>query len=165
MISIANRTSALPDYKHMVPIRVGDFLEYSGIQAGGETICYSIVVNIDITTSGAQPGFVRVEDALIGVADASVAVEAARYRVFEAVLDCEVLLIKNSLLGLPRDPTCQSLSGLSIKIHALGKRKIALLQLELSSQVPETNGSSIFQDLPTLAFTPVIIASRSETMF
>ncbi|KAH8660807.1 hypothetical protein BGZ60DRAFT_530812 [Tricladium varicosporioides] len=70
----------LPDYKHMVPIRVGDYLEYSGIQAGGETICYSIVVNIDITTSGAQPGFVRVEDALIGVADASVAVEAARYR-------------------------------------------------------------------------------------
>lgn len=123
----------------MVPIRVGDYLEYSGIQAGGETICYSIVVNIDITTSGAQPGFVRVEDALIGVADASVAVEAARYRVSGFIL-VESFADRNSLLVLPRDPTCQLLSGLSIKIHALEKKRTVLLQLVLSFLAPETNG-------------------------
>ncbi|KAK0118027.1 hypothetical protein ONS95_012338 [Cadophora gregata] len=64
----------------MVPIRVGDYIEYSGIQVGGETIVYGMVVNIDIQTSGSQPGYVRVEDALIGVQDASPLVEAARHR-------------------------------------------------------------------------------------
>ncbi|KAH7391282.1 hypothetical protein BKA64DRAFT_710191 [Cadophora sp. MPI-SDFR-AT-0126] len=64
----------------MVPIRVGDYIEYSGIQVGGETIVYGMVVNIDIQTSGSQPGYVRVEDALIGVQDASPTVEAARHR-------------------------------------------------------------------------------------
>ncbi|KAH7319194.1 hypothetical protein BKA65DRAFT_513966 [Rhexocercosporidium sp. MPI-PUGE-AT-0058] len=64
----------------MVPIRVGDYIEYSGIQVGGETIVYGMVVNIDVRTSGSQPGYIRVEDALIGVQDASPAVESARHR-------------------------------------------------------------------------------------
>ena len=65
----------------MVPIIVGDYIEYSGVQFQGETICYSMVVNIGISTPGTQPGFVRVEDALIGIADTNVDVEAARFRV------------------------------------------------------------------------------------
>ncbi|PVH81447.1 hypothetical protein DL98DRAFT_587363 [Cadophora sp. DSE1049] len=64
----------------MVPIRVGDYIEYSGIQVGGETIVYGMVVNVDIRTSGSQPGYIRVEDALIGVQDTSPAVESARHR-------------------------------------------------------------------------------------
>ncbi|KAL2063288.1 hypothetical protein VTL71DRAFT_5093 [Oculimacula yallundae] len=70
----------VPDASKMVPIRVGDYIEYSGAQVGGETIVYGMVVNIDIQTSGNQPGYVRVEDALIGVQDTSAAVEAARHR-------------------------------------------------------------------------------------
>jgi hypothetical protein len=73
--------SNVPDATKMVPLRVGDYIEYSGVQFGGETICYGMVVNIDVQTSGAQPGYVRVEDALIGISDASVVVETARHRV------------------------------------------------------------------------------------
>jgi hypothetical protein len=73
--------SVVPDASHMVPIRVGDYIEYSGVQLNGETICYTITVNIDIRTSGNQPGFVRVEDTIIGIADANANVEEARHRV------------------------------------------------------------------------------------
>lgn len=65
----------------MVPIRVGDYIEFSGVLFDGATIVYTMVVNIGITTSGTQPGFLRVEDALIGVSDFNADVEAARYRV------------------------------------------------------------------------------------
>ena len=73
--------SNVPDPLHMVPIKAGDYIEYSGVEFDGATIVYGMVVNIGITTSGNQPGFVRVEDALIGIGDASADVEAARYRV------------------------------------------------------------------------------------
>lgn len=66
----------------MVPMKVGDYVEYSGVKVGnGDIVCYAIVVNIGVQTSGNQPGFVRVEDTLIGVADNAVDVEAARFRV------------------------------------------------------------------------------------
>lgn len=64
----------------MAPLKVGDYIEYSGVQYGGETIVYGLVANIDIRTSGTQPGFVRVEDAILGVADTGPTVEAARHR-------------------------------------------------------------------------------------
>ncbi|XMA18348.1 hypothetical protein WAI453_011139 [Rhynchosporium graminicola] len=70
----------VPNASQMVPIRVGDYIEYSGVQVGGETIVYSMVVNINIQTSGTQACYIRVEDAIIGVQDASAAVEAARHR-------------------------------------------------------------------------------------
>ncbi|KAH8599230.1 hypothetical protein B0O99DRAFT_591099 [Bisporella sp. PMI_857] len=73
-------TFTVTDATHMVPIQAGDYIEYSGVQFGGETICYGIVVNIGISTAGTQPGFVRVEDALIGIADNNPDVEAARFR-------------------------------------------------------------------------------------
>lgn len=73
--------SVVPDASHMVPIREGDYIEYSGVQLNGETICYTITVNIDVRTSGSQPGFVRVEDTIIGIADANANVEEARHRV------------------------------------------------------------------------------------
>ena len=76
----ANFPSTVPDATHMVPIRAGDYIEYSGVQFNGETVCYGMVVNIGIQTAGNQPGFVRVEDALIGIGDAGADVEAARYR-------------------------------------------------------------------------------------
>jgi hypothetical protein len=73
--------SLIPDALHMAPLRVGDYIEYSGVQWNGETICYAIVANIDIRTSGNQPGYIRVEDAIVGVADTGADVEAARHRV------------------------------------------------------------------------------------
>jgi len=69
------------DAKKMVPLKVGDYIEYSVVQFGGETIVYALVANIDLLTTGAQPGFVRVEDAIIGIGDTGINVEAARFRV------------------------------------------------------------------------------------
>ena len=65
----------------MAPLVVGDYIEYSGVQYNGQTIVYSLVANIDIRTSGSQPGYVRVEDAIVGIADNGADVEAARHRV------------------------------------------------------------------------------------
>lgn len=79
--TLSNTYSNVPDPLHMVPIKAGDYIEYSGVEFDGATIVYTMVVNIGITTSGNQPGFVRVEDALIGIGDGNADVEAARYRV------------------------------------------------------------------------------------
>lgn len=116
----ANEISVAPNATAMVPIRVGDYIEYSGIQVGGETIVYGMVVNIDVRTSGSQPGYVRVEDALIGVQDTSPDVESARHRVITPDLGLREgrMLICLSLLALPLDQTCQLLFGLSTKILA-----------------------------------------------
>ena len=66
----------------MAPLKVGDFLEYSGIKVNNEIICYSIVANIGIFTAPATaPGFIRVEDALIGIIDNNPDTEFARARV------------------------------------------------------------------------------------
>ena len=73
--------SLVSDASHMVPLKVGDYIEFSGIQYEGETLVYALVANIDLLTSGNQPGFVRVEDAIIGIADLDANFEAARHRV------------------------------------------------------------------------------------
>jgi hypothetical protein len=65
----------------MVPLKVGDYIEFSGIQYQGQTLLYSLVANLDLLTTGNQPGFVRVEDAIIGIADLNADFEAARHRV------------------------------------------------------------------------------------
>jgi hypothetical protein len=66
----------------MVPMKVGDYVEYSGLKVGDEIICYGIIVNLGVNTAGTQPGYIRVEDALIGIADANIDLEAARFRVW-----------------------------------------------------------------------------------
>ncbi|KXH57308.1 hypothetical protein CSAL01_04334 [Colletotrichum salicis] len=56
-----------PDALVMAPIVAGDFVEYSGVQSGGEIIVYNLVVsNVQITTTGV-PTYIRMEDANIGV--------------------------------------------------------------------------------------------------
>lgn len=85
----------------MAPLNVGDYVEYSGVQFNGETIVYGLVANIDIRTSGAQPGFIRVEDAIIGVADAGADVEAARHRFIGLASRSDLLV---SIFAVDQDP-------------------------------------------------------------
>ena len=60
----------MADALHMAPLKAGDFLEYSGIKVDNEIICFEIVANVGIFTSPASaPGFIRVEDAVIGIID------------------------------------------------------------------------------------------------
>lgn len=66
----------------MAPMKVGDFLTYSGIKVNGEIICYAIDVNIGIYTApGTVPGFIKVEDAIVGVPSNNPNVEVAGSRV------------------------------------------------------------------------------------
>jgi hypothetical protein len=66
----------------MAPLKVGDFIEYSGIHVNNEIMCYAITANIGIFTSpGVAPGFIIVEDAIIGVIDNNPDTEFARARV------------------------------------------------------------------------------------
>ncbi|KAK2028555.1 hypothetical protein LX32DRAFT_673414 [Colletotrichum zoysiae] len=56
-----------PDPLVMAPIVTGDFVEYSGIQVGGEIIVYNLIVsNVQITTTGV-PTYIRMEDVNVGV--------------------------------------------------------------------------------------------------
>jgi hypothetical protein len=97
----------------MVPIKVGDYVEYSGVEFDGATIVFGMVVNVGITTSGNQPAFIRVEDALIGVADSSVDVEAARFRVSLLVSHHVALIDCSKFVGLA------SRSDLPVEIWAI----------------------------------------------
>ena len=63
----------------MAPFVVGDFIEYSGIMVSGEIICYSIVTNLLIVSS--DPGYIRMEDALIGIIDPDLNVEFSQSKV------------------------------------------------------------------------------------
>lgn len=67
----------------MAPLKVGDYVEFSGIEFGGEILVYELTANIGIFTNGAEaPGFIKVEDCIIGVINNDANVEFARSRVF-----------------------------------------------------------------------------------
>lgn len=66
----------------MAPMKVNDLIVCSGIKVGAEIICYFIEVNIGIFTQpGSVPGFIKVEDAEIGVAANNPDLEVARAKV------------------------------------------------------------------------------------
>lgn len=63
----------------MAPFLVGDYVEFSGINAGGKVYAYEVVAaNVQITTKGAngEPIYIRMEDAIIGVFDDTTGVAA-----------------------------------------------------------------------------------------
>lgn len=61
----------------MAPFKPGDYITYSGIRVGGETICYSITAeSVQILTANGAPAYIRMEDAIIGVVDGQPAANA-----------------------------------------------------------------------------------------
>jgi hypothetical protein len=74
-----------PDPLRMVPLQVGDFIEYSGLKAGANEILASDItcISLHITTqAGADaPNYIRVEDILIGIPDSAANVEYADIKV------------------------------------------------------------------------------------
>ncbi|GME28687.1 uncharacterized protein LTHEOB_9665 [Neofusicoccum parvum] len=72
-------TFAAPNPLVMAPFLVGDYVEFSGINAGGKVYAYEVVAaNVQITTKGAngEPIYIRMEDAIIGVFDDTTGVAA-----------------------------------------------------------------------------------------
>ncbi|KAF2873564.1 hypothetical protein BDV95DRAFT_627456 [Massariosphaeria phaeospora] len=75
----------------MVPFRVGDFIEYSGVLDGDNILAWSIVaINVQATTvaSDTVPNYIRVEDMLVGIPDNAPNVEVADIRVIGFLSSC-----------------------------------------------------------------------------
>jgi hypothetical protein len=76
----------------MVPFKVGDFVEYSGLKVGGNEILASSIVciNLHITTQASDtvPNYIRVEDMLVGVPDNAPNVEVADIKVIGFLSSC-----------------------------------------------------------------------------
>ncbi|KAH7377765.1 hypothetical protein BKA66DRAFT_150462 [Pyrenochaeta sp. MPI-SDFR-AT-0127] len=79
-----------PDPLAMVPFKVGDFIEYSGLRVGtGEILASSIVCpSLQITTRAGDPNYIRVEDMLVGVPDNAPNVEFADIKVIGFLSNC-----------------------------------------------------------------------------
>ncbi|OAL46422.1 hypothetical protein IQ07DRAFT_150500 [Pyrenochaeta sp. DS3sAY3a] len=79
------------DPLRMVPFKVGDFIEYSGLTVGDEILASSIVcISLHITTQASDtvPNYIRVEDFLVGVPDTAANVEVADIRVIGFLSSC-----------------------------------------------------------------------------
>ncbi|KAG9383397.1 hypothetical protein A1F94_005308 [Pyrenophora tritici-repentis] len=76
----------------MVPLQVGDFIEYSGLKVGGNEMLVSdiVCISLHITTqaSATVPNYIRVEDFLVGVADTAANVEVADIKVIGFLSSC-----------------------------------------------------------------------------
>jgi hypothetical protein len=80
-----------PDPLTMVPFKVGDFIEFSGLRGDGEILASSIVaINVQVTTQASDtvPNYIRVEDMLVGVPNAAANVEVADVRVIGFLSSC-----------------------------------------------------------------------------
>ena len=81
-----------PDPLRMVPFKVGDFIEYSGLRAGNDEILAWTVVasSVLITTQASDkvPNYIRVEEALIGVPGSTANVEIADCRFIGFLSSC-----------------------------------------------------------------------------
>jgi hypothetical protein len=81
-----------PDPLRMVPFKVGDYIAYSGLKAGGNEILASEItcISLHITTKAGTgvPNYIRVEDLLIGVPDNAPNVEFPDIRVVGYLSSC-----------------------------------------------------------------------------
>ncbi|KAH7067597.1 hypothetical protein BKA63DRAFT_424092 [Paraphoma chrysanthemicola] len=81
-----------PDPLRMVPLKVGDFIEYSGLKVGSNEILASEItcISLHITTQAGTdvPNYIRVEEMLVGVPDTANNVEVADIRVIGFLSSC-----------------------------------------------------------------------------
>lgn len=91
-----------PDPLRMVPFNVGDYIEYSGLKAGGNEILASDIVcpSLHITTKAGTgvPNYIRVEDLLIGVPDNAPNVEFPDIRVVGYLSSCASAIVTISAM-------------------------------------------------------------------
>jgi hypothetical protein len=91
-----------PDPLRMVPLKVGDFIEYSGLRVGTNEMLVSEItcISLHITTqAGADaPNYIRVEDMLVGVPDSANNVEFAEIRVIGYLSSCANAIVTISAI-------------------------------------------------------------------
>ena len=98
----SGQTFSPPDPLSMVPFKVGDFIEYSGLKVGGNEILASSIVciSLHITTQAGDnvPNYIRVEDMLVGVSDTAPNVEFADIRVIGFLSSCSGAIVTISAI-------------------------------------------------------------------
>ncbi|KAJ4332940.1 hypothetical protein N0V87_007990 [Didymella glomerata] len=80
-----------PEPLEMVPLKAGDFIEYSGLRNNGEILAHTVTaINVQVTTKASDtvPNYIRVEDMLVGVRDTAANVEFADIRVIGFLSSC-----------------------------------------------------------------------------
>ncbi|KAH5490997.1 hypothetical protein HBI31_125170 [Parastagonospora nodorum] len=92
-----------PDPLRMVPLKVGDYIEYSGLKAGANEILASDItcISLHITTQGTDaPNYIRLEDMLIGVPDSAANVEFADIKVVGFLSNCANAIVTISAIDV-----------------------------------------------------------------
>lgn len=92
-----------PDPLRMVPLKVGDFIEYSGLLVGGEVLASEITcVSVHVTTKAGPdvPNYIRIEDMIIGVADGAANVEFADIKVVGFLSSCPNSIVTISAIDV-----------------------------------------------------------------
>lgn len=92
-----------PDWKTMVPLKVGDFIEYAGLLNNGEILAHSVTcLNVQVTTQASDtvPNFIRVEDMIVGVPDPAGNVEFADMKIIGFLSSCNGALVTISAIDV-----------------------------------------------------------------
>jgi hypothetical protein len=88
----------------MVPLKVGDFIEYSGLRVGTNEMLVSVItcISLHITTQAGtdSPNYIRVEDLLVGVPDTANNVEFADIRVIGFLSSCASAIVTISAIDV-----------------------------------------------------------------
>ncbi|OSS44749.1 hypothetical protein B5807_10740 [Epicoccum nigrum] len=92
-----------PDPLTMVPLKAGDFIEYSGLKDGDEILAHTVnCVNVHVTTkaSNTVPNYIRVEEAIVGVVDPAGNLENAPTRFVGYLSSCSGALVTVSAIDV-----------------------------------------------------------------
>lgn len=92
-----------PDPFTMVPLKVGDFIEYAGLKKDGEILAHSVTcINVQVTTQASDtvPNYIRVEDMIVGVPDNAGNVEFADMKVIGFLSSCQNALVTISAIDV-----------------------------------------------------------------
>lgn len=93
-----------PDPLRMVPLKVGDFITYSGLRNGANEMLVSEItcISLHITTqaSSTVPNYIRVEEFLVGVPDTANNVEFADIRAVGFLSSCANSIVTISAIDV-----------------------------------------------------------------
>jgi hypothetical protein len=100
----SGQTFSPPDPLRMVPLKVGDFIEYSGLKVGTSAMLVSDItcISLHITTQASAdiPNYIRVEEFLVGVPDTANNVEFADIRAIGFLSSCSGAVVTISAIDV-----------------------------------------------------------------
>jgi hypothetical protein len=164
----SNRPNSLafeaPDPLRMVPFRVGDFIEYSGLKVGNDEILASVVTasNVQVTTKASEkvPNYIRVEEALVGLPSTANNVAVADIRFIGFLSSCTGTTVTISAIDV--DPctgkeTHRRVGSATPKVDARCKWEA---RLNTNGLAPYTREYLVTTNTPTITTKDGIVAGQ-----